>query len=79
MRLPAVIALKPVISVLAPGLVVYGVQPGSRTTGQFVDGTGGVIANLTLTKDKVARLLAWVDKYGRFSAPTKLLTIKVKQ
>lgn len=157
--------MQPVITVLAPGLVVYGVRPGTRTTGELVDGTGGVIANLTVTKDKVARLpapklkevvhfddgpggtkrtqattarldgpapadavalvvyngkntpkswgpvetditsieiyshrrcevlpngtlpskagdkvmLAWVDKYGRLSAKTKLVTIKVKK
>jgi len=49
--------MQPVITVLAPGLVVYRVQPNTRTTGELTDGTA-VIAKLTFTKDKVARLPA---------------------
>jgi len=49
--------LQPVIRVLAPGLVVYSVQPKTRTTGELTDGTK-VIAKLTVTTDKVAKLAA---------------------
>ena len=48
---------KPVITVIAPGLVVYRVQPTTRTTGELSDGSH-VIATLTVTKDKVAKLPA---------------------
>ncbi len=49
--------LVPVIRVLAPGLAVYSVRPNARTTGELTDSTT-VVAKLTLTKNKVARLPA---------------------
>jgi hypothetical protein len=49
--------MQPVVKVLAPGLVVYGVQPKGRTTGELTDGKA-TIAKLTVTKDKVAKLAA---------------------
>ncbi len=59
--------MQPVITVLAPGLVVYRVQPNTRTTGELTDGTA-VIAKLTFGKDKVARLPAPRVKAIRQSA-----------
>lgn len=59
---------QPVITVLAPGLVVYGVQPNTRTTGELNDGTK-VIAKLTLTRSKVAKLPAPKVKAIRHEQP----------
>lgn len=70
--------MQPVITVIAPGLVVYGVQPNMRTTGELTTGSK-VIAKLTVTKDKVAKLAApkvkaitHVMARGRFSAATNV-------
>src|SRR5665647_339346 len=49
--------MQPVITVLAPGLVVYGVQPNAHTTGELSSGKK-VVAKLTVTKTKVAKLAA---------------------
>lgn len=48
---------QPVTTVLAPGLVVYSAQRNTRSTGELNDGTK-VIAKLTQTNDKVAKLAA---------------------
>jgi len=50
--------MQPVLTVLAPGLVVYGVQPTVRTTGELTDEKGAVVAKLAQTQTKVARLAA---------------------
>ena len=46
---------QPVITVLAPGLAVYSVQPNMRVTGELTDGTT-TIATLSVTTTKIARL-----------------------